>query len=269
MLNTNMITSKELGYVDTWASKTPMPGIEYSKKVINDMKECYEIFKEKYQNKEYSLIFSNGEEIDFEILASNLCHMLGIDYQNIKNNYFEQYRKEVLGFESISFTSINLLEAIFEYSDKVVELDNDVSNRAKVINYYKSQIKCNIFKKLSDFEKFDFAAINYDAKDGKFEYDKQKLLFIPSNEALCPYFMMGIRMNNDTEKYIVSTLMAPKKEESKKYFYNQEVIIPTQILVSDNNCLSKNIATASDKIKLLTMYKESFKYHVIFRKSKN
>lgn len=257
MIKQNMITSRELDYVDLWANKIPMPGEEYSRQVIEQMKECYEIYKQKYQNKEYSLIFSNGEEIDFEILSSNLCHMLGIDYKNIKGEYFDNYRKNYLGITSAIYSSFDLLEAILEHADKVVELDNDSSNKAKIINYYKSQIKCSIFKKLSDFESFDFGAINFNPNDGKYEYDKQKLLFVPSNEAICPYFFMGIRIPDeyDSKKYIVSTLLAPKQEDTKTYFDNQEAMIPTQILVSDDDNLTKKCATAADKIRLLTMYK--------------
>lgn len=260
MIKQGIITSKELNYVDQWATKIPMPGIEYSQQVVEQMKECYEIYKQKYQNKEYSLIFSNGEEINFEILAANLCHMLGIDYKNIKGEYFNDYRRNILGMTASSFASFDLLESILEHADKVIELDNDPSNKTKIINYYKSQIKCIIFKKLSDFKKFDFGAINYDPKDGEHEYDKQKLLFVPSNEAVCPYFFMGIRITDPEEpvelqKYIVSTLMAPRQEEVKQYFNKQEVIIPTQIIVSDDNNFIKNSATAEEKIKLLTMYK--------------
>ena len=51
------ITNKELQFVELWASKIPMPGEEYSLAVMNDLKECYQTYKEKYQNKEYTLIF--------------------------------------------------------------------------------------------------------------------------------------------------------------------------------------------------------------------
>lgn len=260
MVKQGIITSRELDYVTQFANKIPMPGEEYSMQVITQMKECYKIYKQKYLNKEYSLIFSNGEEINFEILASNLCHMLGIDYKKIKGEYFDNYRREHLGITTSSFTSFELLESILEHADEVIKLDNEPSNRAKIINYYKSQIKCSIFHKLSDFENFDFGAINYDPNDGKHEYDKQKLLFVPSNEAVCPYFFMGIRISNpedeaSLQKYIVSTLMAPKQDTTKSFFENQEVIIPTQILVSDDDRFIKNTATASDKIRLLTMYK--------------
>ena len=246
-----MITSKELQYVDSWANRTPMPGVEYSMKVLNEIKDCYDSFKLKYYNKEYNMIFSNGEEIRFEILSKNLCHMLGIDFNNIKGEYFDNYRKKVLNVESNDFSSFDLLEILLENAQKVAEYDNS-NNIEKAINYYKSGIKCEIFKKLSDFERFNFAAINYDPKDDKYDYDKQKLFFIPSNEAVCPYFMMGIKQIEENN-YIVNTLLAP--EQPKKFFDNQEVIIPTQILISDNANLRKVQATSEEKINLLTMYK--------------
>lgn len=252
------ITNKELQFVDLWASKIPMPGEEYSMSVMDDIRECYNTYKIKYQNKEYTLIFSNGEEINFEIMAGNLCHMLGIDYKNIKDAYFDEYRLDVLKLTNTNFSSFDLLEAILEHAERIVEIDNDEKNKYKLINYYKSQIKCNIFKKFTDFDKFDFAAINYHAHDGKYDYENQKLLFLPSNETLFPYFMMGIKVNNCEDeralkKYIVSTLLAPK--DPKFYFDNQEVIIPTQLLISDNYKLTKKMASAEEKIRLLTMYK--------------
>ena len=266
-----MITTKELQYVDSWASKIPMPGIEYSLKVMQEIKECYELFERLYRNKEYSFIFSNGEEIEFEILSKNLCHMLGIDYKNIKGEYFREYRKRILGTEASDFSSYDLLTHLIEKMHEVVEHDNDISTKEKAINYYKSGIKCQIFKKLSDFDKFNFAAINYNPGDGKYDYGNQKVLFVPSNEAVCPYFMIGINKDdsdqrqesydNDTQylqdiripKFYVSTLFAPANPV--KYFVGVQVIIPTQILVSDNDKLSRFNATPSEKLQLLTMYK--------------
>lgn len=238
-----MITSKELQYVASWANKVPMPGEEYSKKVIKEIKDCVQIFIEKYKDKEYNLILSNSEEITFEILESNLCHMMGIDYTNIKGAYFDNYRKEIFN-TSASLTSYELLTLILEYADKVVENDNNPKCPEKIINYYKSGIKCEIFKKLSDFSKFNFGVLN--------DEPGQKHLFLPSNEPVCPYFMMGIKPN-DEGKYFVFGLIAP--EDPKSFFNNKEVVIPTQILVSDCEKLVKTKATAQEKINLLSMYK--------------
>ena len=248
-----MITSKELQYVDNWASKIPMPGYDYSIKVLNELKECVNRFNSKYREKEYNINLSNGEEITFQILDKNLCHMLGIDYNNIKGEYFENYRSTVLGTNCQNLSSYELLELILENAEKVAEYDNDRRYKEKAINYYKSGIKSEIFNKLSDFEQFNFGAINYNPGDGKYDYENQKLFFIPSNESVCPYFMMGIKKDTVDCNYFVSTLLAP--QEPKQYFDNQEVIIPTQILISDNADLKKLQATADEKIKLLTMYK--------------
>jgi len=240
-----MITSKELQYVDSWANKIPMPGVEYSKEVLEEIKKCYEIFKQKYQDKEYNIIFSNQEEIKMQILDKNLCHMLGIDYSNIKGPFFKGARKKLFNVNTDNFTSFDLLEMILENADKIAENDNDHTVKEKFISYYKSSIKCEIFNKLSDFDKFNFGAIN----DGIF-----KLLFMQSNEPVCPYFMMGIKPDEDDEtRYIVSTLLAPSNPINN--FKDKEVIIPTQIIVNNNEEFKKIKATPAEKIKLLTMYK--------------
>lgn len=250
-----MITSKELRYVNLWANKVPMPGIEYSIKVLREIESCYKLYNEKCMDKEYSFIFSNSDEVDFEIKNKNLCHLLGIDYKNIKGPYFDNYRKTAFGNLS-DISSYELIELIIENMDCVALLDNDRDNKAKAINYYKSSIKCAIFNKLCNFDKINFGAINYTGNREEFNYDKQKILFIPSNEAVIPYFMMVIKEDNGdvTGKYIPVSLMAP--ENPLEFFENQEVIIPTQILVSDNSNLSKVIATPEDKIRLLTMYSD-------------
>ncbi len=260
-----MITSKELQYVDSWASRIPMPGYEYSIKVLNELRACFNQFNKKYKDKEYNIIFSNGEEIKFQILEKNLCHMLGIDFNNLRGEYFNDYRLNVLGTGSQNLSSYELLQLILEHAEQVARYDNDLSHREKAINYYKSGIKSEIFNKLSDFEQFNFGAINYNPGDGKYDYSSQKNFFVPSNEAVCPYFMMGIKKDEKKDEkgdekgdeedngYIVSTLFAPITP--KQFFENQEVLIPTQILVSDNDDLKKMQASPSDKIRLLTMYK--------------
>lgn len=241
-----MITSKELQYVSSWANKVPMPGEEYAAEVMKEMKDCVEIFYEKYKSKEYNLILSNSEEITFEILENNLCHLLGIDFSNLSNEYFSKYRKKVFN-TTTNLSSYELLNLILEYSDKVVEKDNDPNCREKVVNYYKSRIKCEIFKKLCDFSKF-----NYAVADDATETVKQKHLFIPSNEPVCPYFSMtiGKKMNNE---YYVASLLA--QNDPINFFNKKEVAIPTQILISDEEKLVKLKATSEEKRNLLQMYK--------------
>ena len=248
-----MITSRELRYVSSWANRIPMPGVEYSIQVLKEIKKCYELFNEKYKDKQYSIIFSNSDEIDFEIQNKNLCHMMGVDFQNIMGDYFNQYRSDVFNTSATDFDSFTLLELIIENMEKVAELDNDENNRAKAINYYKSAIKCAIFNRLSNFEEFNFGAINFKGMNENVEYDKQKILFVPSNEPVAPYFMMFVKDDGTfRNNYIVSSLNAP--DDPYQYFNDQEVSIPTQILVADNNNMKKLFATPEEKLQLLTMY---------------
>ncbi len=246
-----MISKKELQYVELWANKIPMPGEEYSLAVLDDIEKCYKLYQEKYKDKEYTFLFSNAEEIAFEILSKNLCHMLGIDYKNISGEYFEDYREEVLGTLA-RLTSYELLEAILANKEKVAQADNDPRNKAKAINYYKSAIKTAIFTRFSDFEKFNFAGVNYE-DDTELEKTDQKLLFVPSNESLFPYFFMGIQKDELSDKYFVKTLFAP--ENPREYFNMQEAFIPTQIIVDTQDALIKKCATPEEKLHLLTMYK--------------
>ena len=178
-----------------------------------------------------------------------------MDYKNIKSPYFDDYRKQAFGNLS-DVSSYELIELIIDNMETIALLDNDRDNKAKAINYYKSSIKCAIFNKLCNFDKINFGAINFNGDRDYIDYDKQKILFISSNEAIVPYFMMVIKEDNtdNTGKYVPVSLMAP--ENPLEYFENQEVVIPTQILVSDNSNLSKVIATPEDKIRLLTMYSD-------------
>ena len=251
-----MISRKELQYVDLWANKIPMPGYEYSMKVLNEIKKAYEFYNEVYKGKEYTFILSNSQEITFEVLSKNLCHMLGIDYKNITNEYFDQYRFEAFG-SSEQLSSYELVQAIVENMEKVAELDNDPANRAKAINYYKSAVKCAILRSFSDFKKFNFSVIDYfdrsdEAIEQERDYTNFKYLFVPSNEALAPYFMMGINKNEGENNHYVTTLIAPSNP--KTIFDGQEVAIPTQIFVATSDNLTKINATPEEKIQLLTIY---------------
>jgi len=252
-----MLTTKELQYVDLWANKIPMPGYDYSLNILKEMKKCLEIYNNQYKDKDFSIIFSNGEEINFEIMPKNLCHMLGIDFNNIKGEYFNRYKKEAFGLTDNNFDSYGLVELIIDNMEKVAEMDNEPTNPAKAINYYKSSIKCEIFQKLSDFDKFNFAATNNGLYDGK----DSKSFFIPSNESLTPYFFMSLLQEEDTDRYVVSTLMAPT--DPKRFFVDKEISIPTQILISDNDKLTKVEATPQEKIQLLTIYQNIInKYNI-------
>lgn len=118
-------------------------------------------------------------------------------------------------------------------------------------------IKCAIFFKLSNFSDFDFGCINfsketYENNTGDtFNPQSTKFFFTPSDEAITPYFMMGIKKTEDNI-YIPETLFA--SPEYWKFFLGQELVLPVQILINDQESLLKLQATPEEKINLLNMY---------------
>lgn len=258
-----MITTRELSYVTTWAQKTPYPGMKYAEQTTEKLFEAVKNYDKFYANKEYDIILSNGEQISFEILSKNLCHMLGIDYKNLTSDYFERFREEVLGITG-PIKSYDLLKVLLDNAEKILKYDYD--NGGKILNYYRIMVKCSIFEKLSDFSRFNFGVINFEPNiytsegGGIYRGNTKKLFYVQSNEAIAPYFMMGILPSGDLidpeynpNKYAVETLIAPTNPQN--FFAGQEVVIPTQILITTDENMTKTEATPSEKLALLNQYK--------------
>ena len=241
-----MISLKELQYVDLWASKTPYPGEKYAKETLETMKVLFEKYNKYYRDKNYSIIFSDSEELSFKISDTSICHMMGVNFKNLLSEPLESFLTEVLGLDkSDRITSYEVIKSILDNYEEVIKYDE--SGNLRVMNYYKSRIKCSIFDKISEFEKFNFAKID----DGSYS----KLLFTPSNEAVCPYFFIRLNKDKNETVYDIASLLAPEKEELPSYFENK-VTIPTQMIIDDSQKLDKIIATPKDKINLLNMYKQ-------------
>lgn len=262
-----MITKKELGFVSYWAKKVPYPGIEYATAAMEKLSEAIKYYEKYYNNKEYELVLSNSDQLSFQIQSKNLCHLLGVDYQNLSGDYFENYRTEILGFDDSSRPkSYELLQKIVENIDEVLRYDCDLAGNNKALNYYRIMVKCAIFEKLSDFSRFNFGVINFDkelyqnSSQIQTNCKSNKFLYVQSNEPSAPYFMMGILEeknnefdNENQDTYFAETLIAPTNTQD--YFNKQEVVIPTQILVTTEEKMDKIEATPSEKIALLNQYK--------------
>lgn len=250
-----MISKKELGFVGNWAKKTPYPGVEYANEAILKLKQSFEDYRKFHLNKEYDIILSNGEQILFEILSKNLCHMLGVDYKNLSSEYFDDFRDTILGVSG-TIQSYSLLEKLIEKMDDVLEYD--YKNGGIIFNYYRIMIKCSIFETLSDFSRFNFGVINFNKQlyDGIFNGNTEKFLYVQSNEAVCPYFMMGILPDNKSSsfdvKYAVETLIAPSMH--RDFFKDQEVVIPTQIITTTSDQMIKKEADPNEKLALINQY---------------
>ncbi len=255
-----MITLKELNYVNTYAHKTPYPGVKYAEdaaqKLISSVKE----YDEHYKDKEYDIILSDGSQFTLDIFPKNLCHMLGVDYKNLSSDFFAPFREDILDLYNIP-RSYDFLKLLIENIDKVLAYDYD--NRGLVFNYYRMMVKCSIFEKLSDFSRFNFGVINFDKntfinKTGlNRSSNAEKLLYVQSNEQNCPYFMMGILKEKNPETmeqvgtYAVETLFAPT--DTQNFFDGQKAAIPTQILII-SDIMQKLEATASEKLALINQY---------------
>lgn len=253
-----MISNKEMEYVNTYARYAPFPGGNYASSVIDELIKAYNLFNEIYLDKEFNFIFSNGEEINFELFSRNLAHLLGIDFKNIVSDPMEETINRVLGFDYLEKkNSFEILKRIIDRADEVIKNDS-VPQNFKILNYYKCMIKTAIFLKLSQFDKFNFGCINFNKElfsseiNNGFLPNSTKLLFTQSNESLAPYFMMGIKMDG-CGKYIPETLFAPLNFYD--FFKKQELVLPTQILACTNFELDKMVATNEEKLNLLNLYK--------------
>lgn len=254
-----MISKKELSYVNAWPNRTPYPGDEYASEVLGQLKECLELFEQEYLKQVYNVSFTNNEEIEFQILDKNLCHILGVDYKNLIGDYFDDYRESVLNIKpGMVFGSYDLLNIIVSNLEKVFKYDA-INKANKAINYYRVAVKCAIFKKLADLSAFNYGCINFNKAiynelypNLPFGSNSTRLLYTDSDEIISPLFMMGLKQTENSELYIVETLFSP--EQAERFFNKQEVIIPTQIITDNNGILEKKLATPSEKIKLLKSY---------------
>ena len=254
-----MISNKELQYVGDYARKVPYPGDEYATETIEKLACARKIFERKYDGKKYSLILSNGEEINFEIQKKHLAHLLGIDYKVImQSDYLKPLLYSVLGIDEKGVDSYGLLSRIIDNGDSVIK--NDRENFNKFLNYYRLVVKTSCFEKFSDFNDFNFGIINFDKmffqnETGRtFSPNSTKLLFSQNDEALLPYCVMGLILDSSSIGVMVpETLIAPVNFH--EFLINQELLLPIQILINDEENLSKNIATNEEKLRLLRLYK--------------
>lgn len=263
-----MVSNVELQYVQNVSKDVPYPGDDYARAVIDKLAKATEIFKKKYEGKRYSLILSNGEEIHFEVKDRNLSHILGIDFKSLTSEYMVGHVRNLLGYDSLDrMTSYDTLLRIIDRADEVIKNDKDLGNTKKLLNYYKLMVKCSSFSRLSDFEDFNFGFINFDKDlfrskvNSAFMPNSDKYIFTESDEALIPYCMMGLIPDNGLPTLVPETLLSPTNYQD--YINEQELLIPIQILINDDNELSKYVASSTDKLRILNRYRNILNKHNI------
>lgn len=255
-----MVSKRELEYANQPARYVPFPGLNYAYTAAEMLTKAYETYQKNYQNKKYSFIFSNGEEIDFQIFEKNLAHLFGLDYKTLITPQMSGLVNDVLGLEPGKLGGADImLGKIIERIDDVIKNDSKLNSSNSFLNYYRVLIKCTAFSNLSTFEHFNFGCLNFDkslyVKPDGTEYRpySNKFFFVPSNEAVTPYFMMGILPNNGSDIYIPETIFAAN--DFGGMINNQTFLVPIQILINDNYELNKIVATPKEKLDILNLYK--------------
>ena len=130
-----MITTTELKYIKSNAKDVPYPNTEYTNMAFDNLENAFNLFKNTFQGKQYTILLSNGEEIIFEIADRNICHLLGIDFQNLASNYMSITLDCVLDFDSNNqINSFELVERILEKRDEIIRQIRELEkNNAKVL----------------------------------------------------------------------------------------------------------------------------------------
>lgn len=259
-----MITNYELNYAHSRPQDAPFPGFDYAYQTMNELIVSIQKFNEAYLNKKHVIILSNGEEITFEINEKNLAHLLGIDLKNLSSNKMAPFCEGLLGIpRNERFTSYEILQRIIQRGEDVIKNDSKYPNY-KILNYFKIMIKSITFEKMPSFNACDFSCINFDREIHKRNGSKDmigqasKFFFVPSDENIAPYFMMGIKRVKIND-YAPETILAPVN--FAEFFKNQELLMPVQVLTSIGDKVTRIEATNQEKLKLLNMYKFIINYY--------
>lgn len=240
-----------LGYVNKWTKKVPYPGKLYAFGAMKKLVECFDAYILCCRDKKYYMTLSNGEYISLEMVTNNLCYLLGINCSDLISDYYKRFRMMVLGKDDFS-NSYDLLLAIIKNANEVVEYDDRLNKQgcSTTLNYYNIMVKCTAFLKMLNLSKNNFGIINIDesalkVSGGAEFYHKDnncyfgntsKFIYLKSDDdnVDIPYYMMGIKEDKflGDNKYIVESILVPRKGQFRTLFNNQEVVIPTEI-VSD------------------------------------
>lgn len=268
-----MISIKELEHMNAKNLKNlPNPGDQYCSAALDSLATAVRIYEEYYKGRTYTINFSDGSEITFEINPGNLSHMLGIDTQGIKA-YYESIPKADRKFKKLDdailiYGGYNILKSVGDCQsvDEVLELCR--TSHHTIINFYRVMIRCEAFNRFSNFLDMDFGCINYDNEIAvskgfaSTNMKSRKFLFVESNEKNAPYFMLGIAYSEDGKPYIETTFASVYNED---LFSGQSITLPTSVTVESKESLIRHEATAKQKLAIYRNLKDvSLKYNCIF-----
>lgn len=258
-----MISNRELKYVNAKAdSHIPYPGDNYSKEALLELKNAITLYDTYYKDRDYDVLFSNGENMEFSIAQHNLAHIVGINHPHlIQNGVIE----ELYG-ENVHKNSYDLLNDMVDNVDDILKL-NQIKDYT-LINFYRLKTRSEIFSKFSNFTGFNFGAIFYDKEistnNGYSSYLKSnKFLFTDSDDPNFEYYMLGVADDTNTNETYVETLFPCEWHD--KMFKDQVIVMPTVISITTPKDFNKIEASASQKLRLVKSYNElTKKYNAKF-----
>ena len=175
------------------AKQSPISRVEYAQNALLNLIADLNTYKKYYIDTKFNISFSNNEEIVFEIMQKNLCHILGVDFKNLMTDYWKNVRQDILQIkDSTCITSFYFLEKFLENYDRVLEFDEH-TDRNKILNYYKVSIKSQIFQKFGNLLTSNFGCINfnnetYEANAQKRSPGVDKFFYFNSDEIVSPFF---------------------------------------------------------------------------------
>lgn len=209
--------------------------------ILQEVKNCYELFLEQGNVIEYNIFSSEIKNIKLKILPENVPHLLGIDQKRICEPYGNYFRKHILGIErQKNVYPTEILRSIFKDLEKVVDFNEE--NGKNFFHYYRIRIKCEIFKRLLNLEEQTFSRImlnkNY-LKSGTIEERISEkatdfIAIVNTDNKRLPFSFVGIRQDENNELYkhydefyIPVTLFS--SFNASAFFENQNICIPETI----------------------------------------
>jgi hypothetical protein len=209
--------------------------------ILEEVKNCYELFFEQGNVLEYNIFSSELKKIKLKILPENVPHLLGVDQRYINTPYGNYFRKHVLGIENQkNIYPTEILRSIFKDIEKVVDFNEE--NGKNFFHYYRIRIKCEIFKQLLNLEEQTFARIMLNKNHLKSGTVEERIstkttdfiAVLNADNKRLPFSFIGIRPDENVdlykrldEFYVPITLFLPFNPNA--FFENQNICIPETI----------------------------------------
>lgn len=212
--------------------KATIPDQKFIDSTMKKLERTVELFEKEYNEKIYTIKFTNGERITFEIKKGALAHLLGLEIYKIKRTNL--YKKESDDF----LYSYKYLNKILENPVPLQTLNQH--RNGDLVNYRVVRQKCLAFENLYKLHEFEFLGIDFDINKFPSRYPttrlkSDKLLVYASSEKDISYFMLGLAKDPVTMEPYAETLITnyrpniSSKHDPKSFLEDQKIMLPSKI----------------------------------------